>query len=448
MFEEIIELINDKKFSDLKRKLNDLNEADISELFDELKQEDIAVVFRLLDKDKAADVFAYFDPDIQEKLVEVLSDSELKLIVEDLFIDDAVDLVEEMPANLVNKILKNAKPDTRREINQLLKYPEDSAGSIMTTEYMYAYLNDKVKDVFKKIRKVGLTKEAIYIIYVTDESRVLKGYVEVKDLLLAHEDDLIKDIYDEETISCKTTDDKEIVAAMINKYDFMVMPVTDSEDRIVGIVTADDAMEVLVEEKDEDIAIMGGVTPSDDDYFKQSVFKQYKNRIIWLLLLMFSATITGMVTTSYEAAFEAIPLLVSFIPMVMDAGGNCGSQASTIIIRGLSNGEIELKDFFRVWWKEVRIALLCGLTMGLANGIRILIQYQGQDNCVSLAITIFFTLTFTAMLAKSMGVFLPMLAKKLKLDPAYMASPLITTIVDCCSLIIFFNLAMVIMSIQ
>ena len=443
MLEKVFELIANKNFKELKALLNDANESDVAECLDELSKEDLAIVFRLLKKDEAVDIFAYMDPDSQEKLIETLSDEEVAGIIQKMYIDDAADLVEELPANLVNKVLKNAGSSKRQAINEILKYPEDSAGSIMTVEYVDLKSGMSVKDSFDRIRKIGLNKETVYTLYVTDNNRKLIGVTTVKELLMHPYDAIINDIMEDNVIAVNTSEDKEDVAKMFDKYDFLAIPVIDSENRLVGIVTVDDAMDVMSEESEEDFEKMAAMVPSEDDYLKEPVFKQYKNRIVWLLILMLSSIVTGKIISNYEEAFAAVPLLVSFIPMLMDTGGNCGSQASTMIIRALATDEIEPKDVLKAWWKEVRIAVLCGATLALVNGIRIYIQYHD----LSIALVIAITLFLTAILAKSLGCLLPMLAKSFKLDPAYMASPMLTTIVDACSLAIYFNVALVLLNI-
>lgn len=438
MIERINELLKNKNYKELKALLADSGEVDIAECFDELSAEDLVLVFRLLDKNQAAEVFAYVDPDTQEKLVRVLSDSEIAGIASVLYVDDMADLIEELPANLVNKVIKNTDQSKRSVINEILKYPEDSAGSIMTVEYVSLKETDTVADAFAEIRKSGLRKETIYIAYITDADRHLVGVVSIRELLLADPETKLKDLMEDNIISVNTYTDKEDVAKLFDKYDYLALPVTDSENRLVGIVTIDDALDVMADENEEDFAKMAAMAPPEDEYLKESVFVQYKNRIVWLLVLMLSAILTGNIITSYEEAFASVPILVSFIPMIMDTGGNCGSQASTMIIRGMATDEIKLTDLFAAWWKEIRIALMVGITLGIVQGVRIMIQYHDP----ALALTIACTLAFTACLAKSLGVLLPMGAKALKLDPAYMASPLITTITDAGSLIIFFNIAL------
>lgn len=443
MIEKVFELLSEGNFKELKKLLNESNESDVAECLDELSKEDLAVVFRLLKKDEAVDIFSYMSSDTQEKLIETLSDQEVATIVSKLYIDDAADLIDELPANLVSKVLQNASPTKRKAINEILKYPEDSAGSIMTVEYVDIKSGLTVKECFDRIRRIGLNKETVYTLYVVDADRRLIGVTTVKELLMRDYDTCINDFMEDNVITVTTNGDKEEVAKMFDKYDFLALPVVDNENRLVGIVTVDDAMDVMSEENEEDFEIMAAMTPSEDDYLKESVITQYKNRIVWLLVLMLSSIITGKIITNYEVTFSAIPLLVSFIPMLMDTGGNCGSQASTMVIRALATDEIEPKDVFKVWWKEARIGIMCGVTLGLVNGIRIFIQYHD----LGIAIVIACTLCLTAVLAKSLGCFLPLLAKAIHLDPAYMASPLITTITDACSLAIYFNIALMVLNI-
>lgn len=443
MLEKVFELLSQGNFKELKVLLNESNESDVAECLDELSKEDLAIVFRLLKKDEAVDIFSYMSSDTQEKLIETLSDQEVATIVSKLYIDDAADLIDELPANLVSKVLQNASPTKRKAINEILKYPEDSAGSIMTVEYVDIKSGLTVKECFDRIRRIGLNKETVYTLYVVDADRRLIGVTTVKELLMRDYDTCINDFMEDNVITVATNEDKEEVAKMFDKYDFLALPVVDNENRLVGIVTVDDAMDVMSEENEEDFEIMAAMTPSEDDYLKESVITQYKNRIVWLLILMLSSIITGKIISNYEITFSAIPLLVSFIPMLMDTGGNCGSQASTMVIRALATDEIEPKDVLKVWWKEARIGVMCGATLGVVNGIRIFIQYHD----LGIAIVIACTLFLTAILAKSLGCFLPMLAKAVKLDPAYMASPLITTITDACSLAIYFNIALMILNI-
>lgn len=449
MLENILELIKNKKINELHKVLEDLNSADFPALFEELSDEDIVIVYRLLSKDKAADVFVEIDADVQEKLINAFTDKELKGVINELFMDDAVDLIEEMPANVVKRILNNIKPTDRNTINELLKFPEDSAGSIMTTEFVELKSNMTVDEAFKIIKKTGIKKETIYICYVVDDSRKLIGTVAIKELLVAERDVLIADILEDNIISILTTEDKENVAKMFDKYNFMALPVVDKEDRLVGIVTIDDAIDVMQDENTEDFEKMAAMLPAEESYFKTSVFTHAKNRIMWLLVLMLSSTFTGIIIEKYQQAIAFIPLLVAFIPTIMDTGGNCGSQSSTLIIRGLALDEIKLSDFFRAIWKEFRVALIVGGLLAVVTILRVYIQYSGNygTQALQIGIVVGITLVVTAVIAKTMGCILPMLAKRLKIDPAIMASPLITTIVDLCSIFVFFQIATLVMGI-
>ena len=447
---QIEELIKSRKIAQLRELLESINSADFPSLFEELDNDEVMVIiYRLLSKDKASDVFVELDPDLQEKLINNFTDKELKAVVNDLFMDDTVDLIEEMPSSVVKRILKNIKASDRKVINELLKFPEDSAGSIMTTEMVELKETMTVDEAFKIIKETGIDKETIYICYVVNTSRKLLGIVAIKDLLLAERDTLIKDILEENVISVLTTEDKETVAKMFDKYNFMAMPVVDKEDRLVGIVTIDDAIDVMQDENTEDFEKMAAMTPTEDTYFKTSVFTHAKNRIIWLLFLMLSSTFTGLLLEKFQSAIAAVPLLVAFIPTIMDTGGNCGSQSSTLIIRGLALDEIKLSDIFKAIWKELRVALMLGFTLAVVTALRILIQYNGFQNeqTIKIAFVVGVTLVATAIIAETMGCILPMLAKRLKLDPAIMASPLITTIVDLCSMLVFFTIATNVMGI-
>lgn len=441
--EEVIQLLENKRYTNLNKCLEQINNQDIPALFEELSSEDMVRLFRVLPKDEAADVFSYMEPDLQEKLINSLTDKELKNVLDELFMDDTVDLIEEMPSNVVKRILKTVNKEDRKTINELLKYPDDSAGSIMTTEFIDLKVNMTVEKAFEKIKKIGLKKETVYTCYVLDVRREIIGIIDIKDLLLAERDTLIKEIMETNVIAVNTLDDKEEVAKQFDKYDVMALPVVDKEERLVGIITVDDAIDVLQEETTEDFELMAAMTPTEDSYFKTTVFSHAKNRILWLLILMLSSAITGAIITHYENAFATIPILVSFIPMIMGTGGNCGSQSSTLIIRGMAIDEISLKDFTKAIWKELRVALMVGAVLALVNGIRIMIQY----NDFMLSVVLGLTLITTVILAKLLGCVLPMLAKKLKLDPAIMASPLITTIVDTCSILIYFAIAVNIMNI-
>lgn len=443
--EEIKQLLEEKKINVLREKLNELNSVDISTILQELdEQEDkdkLLIAFRILSKEKAGEAFTYLEPDMQEKLIHNLTDKELKNVINELYMDDTVDLLEEMPSNVVKRILKNVNQQDRVTINELLKYPEDSAGSIMTTEFVDLKENMTVEEALNKIRKTGLEKETIYYCYVLSTKRNLIGEVDLKRIVVSEKDVLIKDLMETNVIKVNTLEDKENVAKALSKYNFLAIPVVDNEDKLVGIVTVDDAIDVIQEETTEDLEKMAAIAPSEDSYFSTGTFKHAKNRIVWLLILMLSSTITGAIITKYENAFAAIPLLVSFIPMIMGTGGNCGAQSSTLIIRGLATDEVEVKDVFKVIWKEIRVAIVVGLALAILNGLYIMIRYQDA----MLSVTLGLTLMLTVILAKLIGCCLPLLAKKLKLDPALMASPLITTIVDTCSVLIFFNVATMIM---
>lgn len=441
MVEKLQELLENRRFAELHKLLESMNSADLPSILEELDEEQIVIVYRLLSKDMAAEVFVELDPDMQENLINSLTDKELKSVINDIFMDDTVDLIEEMPANVVKRILKVKKPEDRKLINELLKYPDDSAGSIMTTEFVDLKENMTTGEAIEKIRKIGDEAESIYTCYVLTLTRKLIGVVSLRNIILASPETLVKDIMDINFVKAFTLEDQEEVAKKFDKYDETSIPVVDNENRLVGIVTVDDAMDVLQEEVNEDFEKMAAITPSEDSYFKTSVFKHARNRIFWLLVLMISSTVTGGIITNYQNAFAAIPVLVAFIPMIMGTGGNCGSQSSTLIIRGLSNDEIKLKDFFKVWWKEVRVAILVGMALFVVNYIRIMFQY----NNLQLAFIVGFSLTGTVVIAKSLGCLLPMVAKKLKLDPAIMAAPLISTILDTCSVLIYFNIATVIM---
>lgn len=368
--EKAFQALENKRYLTLKKILKDMNPADLALLFQDLEKSDVYIVFRLLPKEISAETFSYMDSEMQKHLISIFSDSELSEVIDQLYLDDTVDLIEEMPANFVSRIIKNADPSTRKMINEILKYPNDSAGSIMTVEYVYLHKEMCVKEAIEKIRSVGWVKETIYTCYVTD-SRKLIGMVTLLDLLTSDDDTSISDIMDTNIISVNTYEHRESVAKKLSKYDFVAMPVVDNEERLVGIVTFDDVMDVLQEEATEDIEKMAGISHNDESYFKTSVFKHVKNRMFWLMFLMLSSTITGLITDSFELQIATIPLLVSFMPTLMGTGGNCGSQSSTMIIRGLSVDEIQLKDFFKVIFKEFRIALVCSIILAVVNGLRI-----------------------------------------------------------------------------
>ena len=441
---KIEELLAEKKYSEIKEVFAQMNGADISALFEEVPENKIPLLFRLLPKVLAAETFVEMEADAQKMLIQGFSDNELKDVFNELYLDDAVDIVEEMPANVVKRILANTDPDTRKMINEVLKYPDDSAGSIMTIEYVSLRLNMTVEEAIKRIRRTGVDKETIYTCYVTDENRVLLGNISIKTLLLADENDVIKDIMDTNFISAHTLEDQETVANKFNKYDLLAIPVVDDENRLVGIITFDDAIDVMQDEATEDIKKMAAIIPSDKTYFKTTVFETWKARIPWLLLLMVSATFTGMIITSFEDALAAYTVLTAYIPMLMDTGGNSGGQASVTIIRALSLEEIEFSDIFRVIWKESRVAILCGLTLSICNFVKLLLFDRVT---IQVAFVVCITLAVTVLMAKIIGCTLPILAKKIGFDPAVMASPFITTIVDAISLIVYFRVASIFLGI-
>lgn len=444
-------LIESKKYSTLKDIFVTMQPMDIAIVLGELGENRLPLLFRLLPKELAADTFIEMDPEEQELLIRGFSDAELKEVVDELYADDAVDLIEEMPANVVKRILRSADPEMRRTINELLNYPEDSAGSIMTTEYVSLRPDMTAEDAIKRIRRGAVDKETIYTCYVTDKNRKLVGYVTLKSLLLAEDDTEITQIMGTDTISVTTTDDQEEVANTFQKYDLSALPVVDKESRLVGIVTVDDAMDVMEEETTEDIEKMAAIVPTDKPYLKMTPFEIWKARIPWLLLLMVSATFTGLIISSFESALAKWVALTAFIPMLMDTGGNTGSQASVTVIRALSLGDLEFRDFFKVVWKELRVAFLCAVALAVVNFLKIqLVDVWLLGNAsvtVTVNLVICITLAFTIICAKLVGCTLPLLAKKLGFDPAVMASPFITTIVDALSLLIYFQVAKVLLGI-
>ena len=443
--EQIEELVERKRWPELKDILIQMAPADIAQILDELPEDRLPLLYRLLPKELAAEVFVEMEPELQELLIKTFSDTELKEVLDELYVDDTVDIVEEMPASVVKRILQHADPETRKSVNEILKYPEDSAGSIMTTEFVDLKKDLTVADAIKRIRRTATDKETINICYVTDPSRHLLGIVSIRTLLLSDEDDIIGDIMDTNVIYVNTLEDKEVVAQDFSRYDFLAIPVVDTEERLVGIVTVDDAIDVMEDEATEDIEKMAAITPSEKPYLRTSVVSTYKARIPWLLLLMISATFTGIIITTFEDALSAYVVLTSFIPMLMDTGGNCGSQASVTVIRGLSLNEIEFSDILAVIWKEIRVAVLCGVTLAVTNFLKMMLVdrlIMGNTGLtVPVAAVICLTLVFTVFCAKVVGCTLPMLAKKVGFDPAVMASPFITTIVDAISLMIYFQFA-------
>jgi magnesium transporter len=426
------------KVAELRSLLSEMNVVNIADLFKGESPETDLRIFRLLPKTIATEVFSYLDPDEQQMLIEALSDKEVRYIMNRLFVDDAVDLIEEMPANVVKRVLQNTNPEKRKIINEMLLYPEDSAGSIMTTEYVELSDDISVQEAFDEIRRNGVNKETIYTCYVINSDRLLVGVISAKTLMLSRPGGKIGELMDTAFVCARTTDDQELIAGQFKKYGLLAMPVVDNENRLVGIITVDDVVHIIEEENTEDFEKMGALKPSEEPYLKTGVLAQVRNRIVWLLFLMLSATVTGGIISGFEDALAALPVLIAFIPMLMDTGGNAGSQTSTLIIRGMALGEVAFKDIVAALWKEIRIGFLCGLILGLVNFVRIYIS-NGKNSLLALTVTI--SLLFTLMIAKSLGCFLPMLARKLRVDPAIMASPIITTIVDGCSLSIYFSMA-------
>ena len=447
-FENLIEkmetYLQDKKYVDAREMLLEVEPIDIAFIMESLPEDTIPIVFRLLPKELAAEVFVELEADSQENLIRGFSGSELKEVMDELYLDDAVDIIEEMPANVVKRMLATADPETRKNINTILQYPEDSTGSIMTTEYIDLKSNITVGDALKKIRRVGQDMETINVMYVTDKDRHLLGYISIRTLLLADENDTMEELMDQAVISASTLDDQEETARKFEKYDFLTMPVVDKENRLVGIVTIDDALDVLMEETTEDIEKMAAITPSYKPYLNTGIIETVKSRIPWLLLLMVSATFTGQIISSFESALEAVTILTAYIPMLMDTGGNCGSQASVTVIRGISLNEITMKDLFKVIWKEMRVAVIVGCILAACNFAKLMLVDKmlfHNPITVAVAAVICLTLIFTVFAAKLVGCTLPIFAKGLGFDPAVMASPFITTIVDAISLLIYFQFA-------
>ena len=453
MQEEIFELIEGKKYARLRELLSDMNPADIAQILEEIPKKELPVIFRILPKELAAEVFVEMDSEMQQLLIEAFSDRELREVMDELFMDDTVDIIDEMPATVAKRILRQTDANTRKMINQLLAYPDDSAGSIMTTEYVDLKKTMTVDEAFDRIRAVGLDTETIYTCYVIDAGRHLLGIVTVKDLLLNPKSRVLSEIMDENIIFANTLDDKEEVAGQFEKYDLMALPVVDKENRLVGIVTVDDAIDVIQEEATEDIEKMAAILPSDKTYFRTGIFATFKARIPWLMLLMISATFTGAIISSFESKLTIFPALIAFIPMLMDTGGNSGSQSSVTIIRGISLGDIEFRDIFRVIWKEVRVALCCSTALAAVNFIKlwlvdyIMLRTFDPGKQIPEIAVVCITLFCTVIVAKFIGCVLPILAKKIGFDPAVMASPFITTIVDAISLFIYFRIAILLLGI-
>ena len=432
--EQVEELLEKREFKELKELLETMHPVDIVEILEDIEQRQMILIFRLLAKEEAAEVFTDMNSDMREYLINALTDSELEEVMDEMYLDDSVDVLEEMPANVVDRLLSVTDEETRQKINALLQYPEDSAGSIMNVEYISLRKEMTVEDAILKIRQVGINRETIYTCYVTEKKKLI-GAVDVKDLLTAGESRLIEEIMDENVLCARTLDDQEEVASKIRKYGLVAIPIIDHENCLVGIVTVDDAMLVMQEETTEDISMMAGVSPNEDSYFGTSVFQHAKNRSLWLMLLMLSATVSGEILVHYEKAMAAMPVLITFIPMLMGTSGNSGSQSSTMVIRGLAVGEIQFKDFFRVVFKEIRVALIVGVLLAIVNGVRVYLMY---DQDLTLAIAIGITMIAIVCMAKCVGCTLPLLAKKIGLDPALMAAPLISTIMDTCTILMYF----------
>lgn len=449
MQDYVLELLNDRKFSDLKAALSNVNPYDLVEYLELVPKNELPLVFRILPKELAAETFVEMDPDMQVLLIEAFSDKELHDMLSELFVDDTVDIIEEMPATVAKRIIRQSDAQTRREINQILAYPDNSAGSIMTTEYVDLKADMTVKEAFARIRRIGLDKETIYTCYVTDARRKLLGIVTAKDLLLSESDKTIGEIMDENIIFAFTTDDKEQIVRMFDKYDILALPIVDTENRLIGIVTVDDAIDVLQEETTEDIEKMAAIMPSDKTYIKTGVFETFKARIPWLLILMLTATFTGWIISAFENALAVQSALIAFIPMIMNTGGNSGSQSSVSVIRSLSLGDIEFRDSFTVFFKEFRVSIICGVVLAAANFAKIiLLDNMMLDSGISLEIAFVVSLTLlaTVIFAKIVGCLLPIGAKKIGLDPTVMASPFITTLVDTVSLLIYFTIASLLLS--
>ena len=438
--EEIVELLEQNKLAELKEILINENPIAIADVFEDFPKEKYLIIFKLLPKDFSSEVFSYLSPEKQQEVIENITDDEIKFIVEDMYLDDTVDFIEEMPANIVDKILKNTSNDKRKLINQILKYPENSAGSVMTVEYISFKDNYTVKQAIDYYRKVAIDKEETDICFVTDTKKKLVGIISLKTLILSKDDSYIQDEMDTNFISVLTQDDQEEIASLFRKYDLTTMPVVDHEDRLVGVITVDDIVDVIDQENTEDIQKMAAMNPSDEEYLKESVLSLAKHRILWLLVLMISATFTGLIIKRYEDILQSAVYLAVFIPMLMDTGGNAGSQSATLVIRGIALEEIEFSDIFKVIWKELRVSILVGFILSAINFIRI---YYFTNSSLETSLVVAISMFLTVIMAKVVGGVLPLIAKSLKIDPAIMASPLITTIVDTAALIIFFKLAVI-----
>ena len=449
--ETLAALAEGKKYTTLRDILVTMNAADVAGVFDSMPETKLPLLFRLLPKELAAETFVEMEPEAQELLIQGFSDNELKEVVDELYVDDAVDIVEEMPANVVKRILKQADPEMRKMINEILKYPDDSAGSIMTTEYVSLRPDMTTEEAIKRIRRTGVDKETIYNCYVTENNRKLIGTITIRTLLLSEDDDVLEEIMEPNVISVSTLEDQEDVAEMFAKYDFVALPVVDQENRLVGIVTIDDAIDVMREEATEDFEKLAGMTPTDKPYLRTGVLETFRSRLPWLLILMLSATLTSMVLTGYETSLAACSALIAFIPMLTGTGGNSGTQASVAVIRGLSLGEVEFTDSLRVLWKEIRVAMLCGVTLAICNFVKLLVVdrmlLHNSGVTIPVAATICVTMIFTVFCAKTVGCLLPLLAERIHLDPAVMASPFISTVVDVVTLVLYFQVARVILGI-
>lgn len=438
LYEQLINLLNDGKIKDLKAELNELNSFDAAKFFEILPDDKKLIVFRLLTKDNAAETFSYMDSDLQEHIIKSISDNEIRNIVDEMFIDDTVDFLSELPANLVTKVIRNADESKRKLINQFLNYPDNSAGSIMTIEFVQFHEDMTAQAAMAQLKSTGVNKETIYNCYVVNSKRILMGILPLRTLILAKDDEIVKDLMEDRVISVKTLDDQEEVAEIFKDYNFISLPVVDNEARLVGIITVDDIMDVIDQENTEDFEKMSALLPSEDQYLKTSVFTLTKNRIIWLMVLMISGTISASIISHYQYVLTSVLALSAYMTILTGTGGNSGSQASTLIIRGMALGEIEMKDVLKVLWKEVRVGMLCGLLLGAVNFVRLLIF----DNVtLSVNLTVSLTMAVIVVVAKGIGCTLPMLAKKIGFDPAIMAGPLITTVVDAISLLIYFKIA-------
>lgn len=449
--ETLAALAEGKKYTTLRDILVTMNAADVAGVFDSMPEAKLPLLFRLLPKELAAETFVEMEPEAQELLIQGFSDNELKEVVNELYVDDAVDIVEEMPANVVKRILKQADPEMRKMINEILKYPDDSAGSIMTTEYVSLRPDMTTEEAIKRIRRTGVDKETIYNCYVTENNRKLIGTITIRTLLLSEDDDVLEEIMEPNVISVSTLEDQEDVAEMFAKYDFVALPVVDQENRLVGIVTVDDAIDVMREEATEDFEKLAGMTPTDKPYLRTGVLETFRSRLPWLLILMLSATLTSMVLTGYETSLAACSALIAFIPMLTGTGGNSGTQASVAVIRGLSLGEVEFSDSLRVLWKEIRVAVLCGVTLAACNFVKLMVVdrmlLHNSGVTIPVAATICVTMIFTVFCAKTVGCLLPLLAERVHLDPAVMASPFISTVVDVVTLVLYFQVARTILGI-